>query len=235
MSTKKELAVSEVEESPEPKTLAEVLLIIQTELEVPKAHWNAFGKYPYRSCEDILNALKPFEKQYDCLVFIDDEIVAVNDRIYVKATVKIALINREEIITSHGFAREPSERKGMDTSQITGTASSYARKYALNALFLIDDVLDSDVPYDKMDDAAMDYDQVEKAYTAFREVMDADVDVMDHKRVQEGWNRLTNDERQEVNRRFGKDRPPNCRKGYKAILKTLLDMTDADLKKAELV
>lgn len=118
------------------------LQAIQSELKAPKNLYNSFGKYSYRSAESILEAVKPLLKKHGAQLTLSDEIVAVNDRIYVKATASIT--DGTETVTTTAFAREPDEKKGMDGSQITGTASSYARKYALNGLFLIDDTKDAD-------------------------------------------------------------------------------------------
>lgn len=118
------------------------LLKIQSELKAPKGQYNSFGNYKYRSCEDILESVKPLLSKYKCELTISDDIVTVSDRIYVKATA--TLIDGEKTHTVTAFARESLNKKGMDDSQITGTASSYARKYALNGLFLIDDTKDAD-------------------------------------------------------------------------------------------
>ena len=123
----------------------EKLLNVQTELKVPKGQFNAFGKYKYRSCEDILEALKPVLNKYKLTFFINDEIVEVNNRNYVKATITIINIEKpDEQIQTSALAREEETKKGMDGSQITGASSSYARKYALNGMFMIDDTKDSD-------------------------------------------------------------------------------------------
>ena len=113
---------------------------IQQKLKAPKNQFNKFGKYKYRSCEDILEGLK--HVLGDCVVTIQDDVVMVGDRIYIKATASVT--DGESTITNSAFARESLIKKGMDDSQITGTASSYARKYALNGLFLIDDTKDAD-------------------------------------------------------------------------------------------
>ena len=119
------------------------LLAIQNELKAPKGNYNSFGKYAYRSAEDILTAVKPLLEKYECQLTISDDIVAVGNRIYLKATAALSDVDGNiEIVTA--FAREAETKKGMDESQITGTASSYARKYALNGLFLIDDTKDAD-------------------------------------------------------------------------------------------
>lgn len=116
---------------------------IQAELRAPKSQYNDFGKYHYRNAEDILQAVKPLLQKYRCQLTISDDIIAVGDRIYVKAICTITdQDGNTETVTA--FAREASSKKGMDDSQVTGTASSYARKYALNGLFLIDDTKDAD-------------------------------------------------------------------------------------------
>ena len=120
--------------------LFEVLSKIQKEMKAPKSQFNAFGKYKYRSCEDILEAVKPFLN--GTVLYISDEMVLIGDRYYIKATA--TLRNGDDAVSVTAYAREEAEKKGMDSSQITGAASSYARKYALNGLFLIDDTKDSD-------------------------------------------------------------------------------------------
>lgn len=131
----------------------EKLMIIQKELKAPKGQFNSFGKYSYRSQEDILEAVKPLLASYNCSILIGDEVIAVGDRVYIKASCKLIDCESDESITTSAFAREPMEKKGMDESQITGTASSYARKYALNGLFAIDDNKDADaieIPYGEL-------------------------------------------------------------------------------------
>ena len=128
--------------------LEEKLLNIQTELKAPKGQRNDFGKYNYRSCEDILEAVKPLLAKYKVTMVVTDDIVMVGDRIYVKATAKIVDVEGGRGISNTAFAREEDTKKGMDGSQITGASSSYARKYALNGLFLIDDTRDSDATND---------------------------------------------------------------------------------------
>lgn len=123
----------------------EKLLNIQSELKAPKNQTNNFGRYNYRSCEDILEAVKPILKKEKCVVIVNDEIEQVDNRFYVKATVSLVDVESGEIIASSAYAREEENKKGMDSSQVTGASSSYARKYALNGLFAIDDTKDSDV------------------------------------------------------------------------------------------
>jgi hypothetical protein len=133
------------------------LIKIQSELNAPKTRTNTFGKYKYRSCEDILEAVKPLLAREGLALTLSDEIVEIGGRNYVKATATIADKDGAQtktmlgdVLTSHNvhsvtaYAREEETKKGMDGSQITGAASSYARKYALNGLFLIDDTKDSD-------------------------------------------------------------------------------------------
>ncbi len=120
----------------------EILTKIQTELKAPKNQHNSFGKYNYRSCEDILEALKPHLKSMALSLIISDEVVYIGNRYYVKATATLKTDTKE--ISATAYAREPEDRKGMDQAQLTGATSSYARKYALNGLFCIDDTKDAD-------------------------------------------------------------------------------------------
>ena len=119
------------------------LVKIQSELKAPKGQFNSFGKYKYRSCEDILEAVKPLLAKQNVTLTIADDIVLVGDRIYVKATATLTNSAGEKEVTT-AYAREEEAKKGMDGSQVTGAASSYARKYALNGLFCIDDNKDAD-------------------------------------------------------------------------------------------
>lgn len=142
----------------------EKLLAIQQELKAPKGQYNSFGKYSYRSCEDILEAVKPICAKYNIVLTVSDELVYMGDRYYIKATARLidtefpvgydvstqipnvskAVLEKHNSIENTAYAREEETKKGMDGSQITGTASSYARKYALNGLFCIDDTKDAD-------------------------------------------------------------------------------------------
>lgn len=115
---------------------------VQQELKVPKGQMNSFGGYKYRSCEDILEAVKPLLDKYELTILVGDEVVNIGDRYYVKAQAAVA--DGTTMIEAYGFAREDETKKGMDGAQITGAASSYARKYALNGLFAIDDTKDAD-------------------------------------------------------------------------------------------
>lgn len=126
----------------------EKLLVVQTKLKAPKSQYNNFGKYNYRNAEDILEAVKPLCKEVDALVVLTDEVKCIGDRYYVEATAKfidVEPINGQlSTIDVKASAREEADKKGMDGGQITGASSSYARKYALNGLFAIDDTKDSD-------------------------------------------------------------------------------------------
>ena len=123
-------------------SIHEKLVAIQSDLKAPKNQRNNFGNYNYRSCEDILEALKPLLKKHECYLTISDEIIEVASRVYVKAIVTIT--DGKDSIQSTANAREEETKKGMDSAQITGSTSSYARKYALNGLFAIDDTKDAD-------------------------------------------------------------------------------------------
>lgn len=120
------------------------LLAIQSRLKAPKSQYNSFSNYNYRNCEDILEALKPLLIEQNCVVTLSDNIVTMGERYYVKATAVLCDVEKGDCIEVTAFAREEETKKGMDGSQITGTSSSYARKYALNGLFCIDDTKDSD-------------------------------------------------------------------------------------------
>lgn len=126
------------------KNIRQKLQGIQSSLKAPKGQTNKFGGYKYRSCEDILTALKPLLAEWSCSLTITDSIIEVSGRIYVKALATLLDNDSDNAIPVAGFAREADAKKGMDEAQITGSASSYARKYALNGLFAIDDTKDPD-------------------------------------------------------------------------------------------
>ena len=126
------------------KTIYEKMLAVQNELKAPKDKRNNFGGYNYRSCEGILEAVKPLLQEQGLMLTIKDDVVNIGDRYYVKATALLDDISSNGEIAITALAREEEAKRGMDASQITGTASSYARKYALNGLFLIDDTKDAD-------------------------------------------------------------------------------------------
>lgn len=120
------------------------LMKVQTKLKAPKNQRNNFGNYNYRSCEDILEALKPLLEEEKAVINISDNIILIGERYYIESTVKFIDAENGEIIEVKSMAREEENKKGMDSSQLTGSTSSYARKYALNGMFAIDDTKDSD-------------------------------------------------------------------------------------------
>lgn len=125
-------------------TIYKKLLNIQVELKAPKNQYNAFGKYNYRNSEDILEALKPLLEKNKVVVLISDKPILIGNRFYIESTVKFVDTETGEAVETTAMAREEENKKGMDSSQITGSASSYARKYALNGMFCIDDTKDAD-------------------------------------------------------------------------------------------
>lgn len=122
----------------------EKLLKIQSALKCNKGQYNSFGRYKYRSCEDILESVKPLLAEYKCTLILSDTLEYIGDRYYIKATATLTDVESNKQVQNTAYAREEESKKGMDGSQITGTASSYARKYALNGLFAIDDTKDAD-------------------------------------------------------------------------------------------
>ena len=118
------------------------LAIIQAEVQAPKNKFNSFGKYAYRSAENIIEAVKPIINPKGYHLILTDEMVIIGERYYIKATATIS--NGEQSYSATSYAREPEEKKGMDSAQISGTTGSYSRKYALNGLFALDDHKDSD-------------------------------------------------------------------------------------------
>lgn len=128
----------------EQQTITQKLATIQQKLKAPKGQYNSFGKYAYRNAEDILEAVKPLCAETGTVVLLSDEIMNIGNRFYVKATAALIDAETQTQLTVSAYAREEEEKKGMDGSQVTGASSSYARKYALNGLFAIDDTKDSD-------------------------------------------------------------------------------------------
>ena len=120
------------------------LIDVQNKLKAPKSQFNSFGKYSYRNAEDILEAAKPILKEFGATVFIKDEIELIGERYYIRSRAKFVDVETGEEVETVAYAREAEEKKGMDSAQVTGATSSYARKYALNGLFLIDDTKDND-------------------------------------------------------------------------------------------
>lgn len=134
----------------------EKIVSIQSELKAPKGQYNSFGKYNYRSCEDILEGVKPLLAKHGLVLTIQDSIDLIGDRFYVKATATIT--DGKEQLSTSAYARESLDKKGMDASQVTGATSSYARKYALNGLLAIDDTKDADT----MDDSKKPVQQTQE-------------------------------------------------------------------------
>lgn len=125
------------------KQIYSALMAVQRDLKAPKGQQNKFGNYKYRSAEDIIEAVKPLLNENGLILNMTDDVVMVGDRIYIKATVSVIDVANGDTVTTTALARESAVKKGMDDSQVTGTASSYARKYALNGLFAIDDTKDA--------------------------------------------------------------------------------------------
>ena len=176
-----------------------IMTEIQTKLKAPKGQLNKFGGFKYRSCEDIVEALKPHLADLNCWLNITDEIVIYGDRVYIQAT---ATLHGPDgfIASSNGLAREPLEKKGMDPSQVTGAASSYARKYALNGLLAIDDTKDADsdeqgLMHGQMDTKDIDMVKVEHAADFFRSKIDEDQIELNWEIMQAADKRLSNDEK----------------------------------------
>lgn len=142
--------------------IIEKLLLIQQDLIAPKNQYNKFGKYNYRSCEDILEGLKPCLKKVKAAVTVSDEISLIGERYYIKATATLLDCESNETISNTAYAREEDSKKGMDASQVTGSTSSYARKYALNGLFCIDDVKDADSRDNRQKEASERHEEEQK-------------------------------------------------------------------------
>lgn len=158
------------------------IINVQSELKAPKSQYNSFGKYKYRSCEDILEAVKPLLVKHGLLMTISDEIVTSGNRYYIKATVTIT--DGESVVSNAALAREEEYKKGMDSSQVTGACSSYARKYALNGMFCIDDTKDSDATntHGQTEQPAKPDDTLKKAYEEIDKATTVDQLVDIHKK-----------------------------------------------------
>ena len=153
----------EIEEQQEELNIQQKLLKIQQELKAPKGQYNDFGKYKFRSCEDILESVKPLLKKYECTLTVNDTLEYIGERYYIKATAMLVDTKMSGCISNNAYAREEESKKGMDGSQLTGTASSYARKYALNGLFAIDDTKDADTnEFKKQQQTKITKDQINK-------------------------------------------------------------------------
>lgn len=205
-----------------------VIQKIQTELKAPKGQKNTFGNYNYRSCEDIVEAVKPLLAEHGAHLNISDEIQQVGDRVYVRATAKI-MVDSEVISEASASAREPLSKKGMDEAQITGATSSYARKYALNGLLAIDDTKDADTmdnrKHEQVKNEPVNQDHVNGCWAMIKDELDADAaqtKEADEKRICDGMARLNNSEQIAVLNKFGKDKPEGCARMYKNIVSDIL-------------
>lgn len=145
------------------------LIKVQATLNAPKSQYNSFGKYNYRSCEDIMGAVKPLLAEHGLVQFVSDEIVLIGDRYYVKATVTVT--NGKESHSVSSLARESLTKKGMDDAQVTGSTSSYARKYALNGMYNIDDSKDADTNEFRQQAATNAKNQVKTAVIDFDKIL----------------------------------------------------------------
>lgn len=164
----------------EKKNVYMKLLQVQTELNAPKNRINKFGNYSYRSCEDILEAVKPILKKVGASIKLTDMISQFGDRYYVNATAFFVDIETGEVVSSDAFAREQDDKKGMDAAQVTGTSSSYARKYALNGLLLIDDAKDPDTDEYRIEsDAKAEKSQKSDKKPAKKVAKEVDASVLD--------------------------------------------------------
>ena len=164
------------------KSLQECLNYIQVNLNAPKNLHNKFGNYKYRNLEGIFEGLKPLLKETGCIVTITDSIEMLGDRYYIKATAKI--IKGDEVVECNGWARESEDKKGMDLSQITGSTSSYSRKYAMNGLFAIDDVQDADT----MDNT---YTVTDEQKTRYQELLNSGCYDGERAKINKWWKGLT--------------------------------------------
>lgn len=159
------------------------LMAIQSELKAPKGQYNSFGKYKYRSCEDILESVKPVLAKHGCTLTISDSIELIGDRFYIKATATLYDADSDKSISVSAYAREPLEKKGQDSSQVTGATSSYARKYALNGLFCIDDTKDADTDEHRQQTQARASERRNAPALTKEELIDKVVALCDAKRL----------------------------------------------------
>ena len=205
---------------------------IQAELHAPKGQKNTFGKYNYRSCEDIVEAVKPILAIHGCHLNISDEMVMLGDRFYIKATASV--FSGETLLsTACGWARESFSRKGMDDSQLTGSTSSYARKYAMNGLLAIDDTKDADSQdnssYETIKQEPINQDHVDGCFEMLKEEVDADEEGRpDVERMQSGMSRLNDSEQIAVLDKFEKTKPEGSKRMYKNIVNDILKIKPGD-------
>tara|TARA_Y100000593_G_scaffold76420_1_gene141234 strand:+ start:1284 stop:1868 length:585 start_codon:yes stop_codon:yes gene_type:complete len=188
------------------KSLQECLNYIQVNLKAPKNMTNNFGNYSYRNLEGILEGLKPLLEQTGCIINITDSMELVGDRHYIKATASI--IKGDESISVDGWARETEVKKGMDESQITGSASSYARKYACNGLFAIDDVKDAD----SMDNT---YTITEGQKAMYQELLNSGAYEGEKQKINKWWKTLTTEPQAKAGLRRMQDHVDNYKEKHK--------------------
>lgn len=209
------------EKTPELKpTIFNVLAYVQQTLKAPKGQFNKFGNYNYRSCEDIIEAVKPLLAEYGAILLLSDSIEYVGDRYYIKA--RAAVHFNGAGVESCGYARETDKRKGMDESQITGAASSYARKYALNGLFAIDDNKDADQASKKQTivDDPVDEKKLNLAAAFFKNEIDKDNwDNVDE--IKREFAKLNQSEKMALGNLLN-EKAPDSNRLYKTLLKDYL-------------
>ena len=187
------------------KSLQECLNYIQVNLKAPKNMTNSFGNYKYRNLEGIFEGLKPLLEQTGCIVTISDSIEMLGDRYYIKAVVSIYKGN--ESMTCHGWARETEVKKGMDESQITGSTSSYARKYAMNGMFAIDDVQDAD----SMDNT---YTITDAQKTKYQELLGSGAYEGEKQKINKWWKTLTTEPQAKAGLRRMQDHVDNYKEKH---------------------
>lgn len=189
----------------------EKLMNVQAELKAPKAQKNNFGNYNYRSAEDILEAVKPLLSANKLAITISDAITAVNDRVYVKATVKVNCIETKEYVEVSASAREAEMKKGMDSSQVTGATSSYARKYALNGMFAIDDTKDADSMDNRQSGTAKKLFKTKAERNEYITGIVNAIQTNEPTEIAELWRELTSEQQQDLWREFGSQQQATIR------------------------
>jgi len=203
----------------------EILVDVQKRLKAPKGQKNTFGNYNYRSCEDIVEAVKPLLHEHGASLRIGDDLVNIGNRYYVKAT---ACIHKgDQSICETAFAREAESKKGMDESQITGAASSYSRKYALNGLFAIDDTKDADTQDNRthIDGplTAKEKEKLPKAIQYYKDLIDSPDDSRELlAEAKEKWNALSQTMQNAIQDGMGTGKAPDSNRMYKTLLKDYL-------------
>jgi len=210
-------------------SLIEKMVNIQSKLHAPKGQINDFGNFKYRSCEDIVEAVKPLLAEEGLILLIYDEIVLIGDRYYVKAHAEIT--DGETSISAAAYAREPQGKKAMDEAQVTGATSSYARKYALNGLLAIDDTKDADTKDNRklgqMNGEKLEMDKIQRAAAYIRGQIDGDDPDLAPKKIKAAWERLSNDERIEVTNLLG-DKATGTNRMYKTLLMDYIKAAEED-------